>query len=404
MAAAAIAGLDIAEPQVLVYYPNDPHFSYHQRVLLRRIADARWIVLTPDGEVEVTDLAQFQLIALARGGAVPAVAQGDSYLFRGLTPAELAQGRAAADRLAVVLGAPPVAPGGPAPNVGVWRISDTGSVKFCELVADDVLADNATGAVRGDIGLALVEGEWYPVQRVRDGDLPTWRASKQCGPGRDDRLGGSRLDASGRRYQSLSEALATHRPFALSIPDEVRRRGWPHVGPRAILEVLNSMRGLGREAWTYHDFYIARSGLHPESSIAWEHKCLLVILAMMLCIDQLDVTNLAAAEYLARRLVMIERVVRVNPRCPNFSGLNRLIEHSMDEGGGLATQEFTAHFAQVAEADARVLKQNRLLREERTTAEKSNASNSGKGGNHADGQDQDGTNEERPPRRRGKKG
>ena len=36
----------------------------------------------------------------------------------------------------------------------------------------------------------------------------------------------------------------------------------------------------------------------------------------------------------------------------------------MDEGGGIATREFTAHMAAQAEAEARILKQNRLLREE----------------------------------------
>ena len=41
-----------------------------------------------------------------------------------------------------------------------------------------------------------------------------------------------------------------------------------------------------------------------------------------------------------------------------------MIEHALDERAGLATLEFTQHFATVAEADARILKQNRLLRAE----------------------------------------
>ena len=61
---------------------------------------------------------------------------------------------------------------------------------------------------------------------------------------------------------------------------------------------------------------------------------------------------------------MIERAVKVSPRCPSFHGLHKMIEHSLEEGGGIATKEFTAHMAQMAEADARVLKQNRLYREE----------------------------------------
>ena len=41
-----------------------------------------------------------------------------------------------------------------------------------------------------------------------------------------------------------------------------------------------------------------------------------------------------------------------------------MVAHTLDESGGLAVQAFTAHFAGVAEAEARVLKQNRLLRTE----------------------------------------
>ena len=45
-------------------------------------------------------------------------------------------------------------------------------------------------------------------------------------------------------------------------------------------------------------------------------------------------------------------------------GLHKMIEHALDESGGVSTKDFTAHFASVAEADARVLKQNRLFRQE----------------------------------------
>eukprot|EP00974_Lingulodinium_polyedra_P129585 11210620-Lingulodinium_polyedra.AAC.1 len=100
--------------------------------------------------------------------------------------------------------------------------------------------------------------------------------------------------------------------------------GWPHRGPRAVLEVLNSVRSTGREVWTFYDMRMATSCLRPDSNVAWEHKNLLTSLAMMVGHDQLDVTNVASAEFLARRFVMLERAVRANPRAPNFAGLGRL--------------------------------------------------------------------------------
>ena len=41
-----------------------------------------------------------------------------------------------------------------------------------------------------------------------------------------------------------------------------------------------------------------------------------------------------------------------------------MCDHTLDEATGLATQDFTKHFAEISEADARVMKQQRLLRAE----------------------------------------
>lgn len=68
--------------------------------------------------------------------------------------------------------------------------------------------------------------------------------------------------------------------------------------------------------------------------------------------------------------MMIERAVRVNPRMPASTGLRKVIEHSLDEGGGVATRKFTPHVAQLAEVDAHIMKQSLLLSEEPSNQEK----------------------------------
>jgi hypothetical protein len=65
--------------------------------------------------------------------------------------------------------------------------------------------------------------------------------------------------------------------------------------------------------------------------------------------------------------VQIQRAVKANPAAPNFAGLHQMTAHTLDETGGLAAQAFTQHFATIAEAEAHVLEQNRLLRSEMTT-------------------------------------
>eukprot|EP00974_Lingulodinium_polyedra_P032311 3111908-Lingulodinium_polyedra.AAC.1 len=66
---------------------------------------------------------------------------------------------------------------------------------------------------------------------------------------------------------------------------------------------------------------MATYGFRPDLNVSWEHKRLLVSLAMTVRRDQLDVTNIAAAERQARRFVVLERAVRAKSRAPNFVGL-----------------------------------------------------------------------------------
>lgn len=50
--------LNIPEPQVLINFPGDPAgFNWDHRVLVHKIGGGRWVVLTPDLDLEVANLA-----------------------------------------------------------------------------------------------------------------------------------------------------------------------------------------------------------------------------------------------------------------------------------------------------------------------------------------------------------
>ena len=144
-------------------------------------------------------------------------------------------------------------------------------------------------------------------------------------------------------------------------------------------EVVLSILSLGLTFFTYHEHWARQSGVAVDSGVAHEHRNLCQILGLSTGFDRLDPTNCAGLELGARRLVMIERAVRVNPRAPAFEGLSKMTQHALDEGGGLATREFTAHMAQLAENEARILKQNRLFREELAAKKKENHGDRSKG-------------------------
>ncbi len=323
-------------------------------------ADGRWMVLTPILSVEPRDISAVRIMVLTRGVPMPSSVATSVHTFAvEPTVAELQVHHAHAVTSAALFSADGGA--GMACSTGPpasWRVCHTGSPIFGDTVSDEQVT--AGGAlVRGAMGLCEVDGTWWPVERVPDAEYAAWRNYMLNGPHRDERLAGMVVDTSGRRFVGLHDYLALLRPV-----DRSKQKDYPHRGPSAAVETLHGVRGSGRELIAYDEMWSGQSGIHPHSAIRAEHRTIFHTLAMMQSWDQIDIPATAAGEYLCRRALQIQRAVAANPRAPSFIGLSKMIEHALDERAGLATLEFTQHFATVAEADARILKQNRLLRAE----------------------------------------
>ena len=362
--------MDIDEPQVLIHYADD-RIPWHHRILLRRLRDAVWLLVSPDGNVEATHLGAVALLALGRAVPLPAHVVGHYYLCGNVVVAQFPTLHQQAARLSGILGGAPVAAAERTGPQATWRVADTAAYDFGVEVDDELMDNHATGVICGAVGLCRCgePARWVAVERVPLSETNLWEQDKQSGAGRDRRLGVPRGHLVTTPVIPLNEAISGFRPR------DLREVGdWPHQGPRAALEFITAVQTLGLTLFTYHDFWVRQSGVHAESSVSWEHRMMCSVLAMAICYDRLDVTNCASMELAGRRIIMIERAVRVNNKAPSFVGLHKMIEHALDEGGGIATREFTAHMATLAEAEARILKQNRLLREEIGLKQKHGAS------------------------------
>ena len=117
-------------------------------------------------------------------------------------------------------------------------------------------------------------------------------------------------------------------------PRDLQDMTGPQEGPRATLEVLQSMHGLGVTPTTYHGLWQQRSGVQSEAAVCWEHKLLCQTLGLALQYDHLDVTNVAFLELVTRRFVMIERAVKLNPKAPSLAVPLRMIHHALSQGRG----------------------------------------------------------------------
>ena len=58
-----------------------------------------------------------------------------------------------------------------------WRVCHPGCEYFGDEVPDDVVRNHTTGVDKGALGLALIEGFWWPVERVREDEVDAWLAS-----------------------------------------------------------------------------------------------------------------------------------------------------------------------------------------------------------------------------------
>ena len=73
---------------------------------------------------------------------------------------------------------------------------------------------------------------------------------------------------------------------------------------------------------------------------------------------------------IARRLLMIMRAVKRNPRAPDFEGLDSFLSTATDMTGRVVTLDFDKYISELQRNDAQITKQNRLLKEEKAEAGK----------------------------------
>ena len=129
---------------MLVNFPNDAHgFFWHQRCLVVQGPEGRWVGFTPTLEVEIVDLTAFghHLVPLRRAAPFPAHLAGQIFGFDPLPVVDEQRLREECAELASLLGYTTVA-GAPI-GLGSWRVADTASDLFGQLVPDEALGDPA---------------------------------------------------------------------------------------------------------------------------------------------------------------------------------------------------------------------------------------------------------------------
>ena len=353
--AAAFTSVDIEERQILLFFENDD-IPWHHRVLTLQIEGPKWICATPDLEVQSVNLINKDIRALARNAEIPVDCR-PVYMFDPIDDADMQSIRAESRRLAEVLGVADKMPASVTHDAN-WIFSDPAHESFGLMVPDGILAGQARFVVRGSFALVQVEvgdgSSWTVAENVARVDKDEWLNEKHCGPGRDPRLAPTPINDG--KIVILRDQLR-------HLVDQPMPR-WAFKGPRAIVELLSGVAASGHELLAYPQFWQRTSGVSAKSSVAIEFAMIFTLLHLLVVVDGLNPVNLNSAEHAARRARMIQRAVKRSPHAPDFEGLDVYISNTYDSSGGVLTLEFDKFVSEAQRADALIMKQHRLLKEE----------------------------------------
>lgn len=225
--AAVPRALDVKDAQVLVEYPDDPVFQWHHRVLLHRIAEGRWVTLTPDEELQIHDLGEQRHVLLQRGRPLPPAQAAAAYIFDPIAPGVLADHRRAAKQQAVILGGGEVE----GEEVQTWVVRDPSDDKFGTEVPEEIVADVGAFVALQARGVVDWDGKLRFIERVDQGVLETKVAEWK----KQD------VDHRVLPVQRVRGKRALALPEACAVFTEEKFEDWPFMGPRATKEFLEAV-------------------------------------------------------------------------------------------------------------------------------------------------------------------
>ena len=151
------------------------------------------------------------------------------------------------------------------------------------------------------------------------------------------------------------------------------------LGPPAVREFFKQLIQSGMTLAQYDVHWRHKSGV-PEGGIASRmHSTLTESLRWMITVDQVDPTELVAAECLTRELLRLEAAVNRDPRQTDWDGLEVMVSSCMNGCGSLETPAFCSWGALTQKDRAVMVRQSRLLHEEKV-ADSNRRKKDGKGG------------------------
>ncbi|CAE7560259.1 UPF1 [Symbiodinium sp. CCMP2592] len=336
---------------VLVRFVDDPAL-YHQRIVLRCSGKDKVHIVTPDREVQETELkvgSVYSDIRRMHNGRLPTgISENETYLNKHSGDGAISRD----ELLKLIRDVESVSSEGPRRRV-TGKLGDDGrrhppagdaaKPKQTSGMEDGVVwvvVYSSTGQDMGtqvsppDGAESLVVGGLPFKMFTRGGSvllvrgvLPEAIASVtdllQAGLGdqrveaKDVRVLPVLFDTSEERWRTIAEAVVDH--------EEVDFEDFPLQGPRTVCRDARQLRRLGLDFVQHHEAWCRKSGVRQGDRSVHEHASLCRSLNLMVCYDQLNVGALASAESLNRRRALIEMAHNGRPEAPNYDAADDVL-------------------------------------------------------------------------------
>jgi hypothetical protein len=374
---------------------------WHTRILLARVTDISWVILTPDYDIYAEelsihnpDLIDFEYLG-SNANPPARIPLAQVYGFQPMDPAALAnfmrQGSIEANAIRALRGIPngPVVPVPPAPAAPVapppsgvlapqppavvaapaapagaaaavaggkcWVcVEDAGGRKKGDIVVHDPGALPAGSLQLGDKALVPAldgSGSACYVKHVPVSEAPNYRLD-------DLRILPVHFDAQGIRRREFSQAVS------MMLDGVPLGGGLQLEGPTSGLNVLKSLRDQSMTPTSFHEFWLRSADIPKGDRSTYEHECLSRILESLVTIDQLNIVALQGAELICRRLQVIREAHRVSPTSPDYTAADYYMGWKYRRGAHGVDSDLTQYVAGEMRNDAAVMKEARKAKEE----------------------------------------
>eukprot|EP00971_Amphidinium_carterae_P296522 5890637-Amphidinium_carterae.1 len=364
---------------VYVHY-GEATEPWHERILTCRGVGNVWSVLTPDFDHYCEDL---DTLSVRIGDGVWGLPEGIGVRYGAPVYRFSRHRRPTNDRVRnlIVEGGTVVAedaqdPGGVQSEVELTHVARAGHTWLCLFGSQVGLgSDSVIGRMQGSVvtkGAPQVSHVWLqvPVSAVAT-HVAAFNSNTGTLAGHGEvTLGDARVipiqrTTAGERFRDLRSASDRYKEESFDGKD------WPIEGPRTCGFVLEQIARTGTLPVTRHKTWRTENKLDAKSGQATLHLVCSECLELLACTDQLDMTNIAGAEALARRLQLVEYdVLKKTEEKVLEDGGEYFLGRSKRAGGAIIAPELLRHVAERASRDSAILKETRKAAEEKALARK----------------------------------